>query len=101
MADISQITLLNGQTYNVKDASARVTATTATIAATGWSNNKKTITVNGVTSSNHVVVTYAPASKAVWTAADIYCSAQGSNSLTFTCSTVPTASVTANILIIP
>lgn len=101
MADISQIKLLNGTTYDLKDAKARITATTATIGTTGWSNNQKSVTVNGVTSSNTVIVTYAPASKAVWTTADIYCSAQATNSLTFKCTTTPTASVTANILIIP
>lgn len=79
---------------------AQITTTTVTIAASDWSNNACTKTVTGVKASSSVVVTYAPASKAVYTAADIYCSAQAANSLTFACATTPTASVTVNVMII-
>ena len=34
-----------------------------------------------------------------WAAAGVYCSAQGAGTLTFTCSTVPTSALTANVLI--
>ena len=70
-----------------------------TIASTDWSGTTATKTVSGVTSSNNVIVTYAPASKTAYTTADIYASAQGTNSLTFTCTTAPSVSVTANVLI--
>ena len=79
---------------------ATVTTTTVTIAVTDWSNNFCTKNVTGVTASNSVLVTYAPSSKSVYTTADIYCSAQGSGTLTFTCGTTPTASVTVNVMII-
>lgn len=77
-----------------------ITNTTATIAVADWSNNTCTKSVAGVTASNTVVVTYAPASKAVYTAADIYCTAQGSGTLTFACTTTPTAAVTVNVMVI-
>lgn len=79
---------------------ASVTTASVTIAASDWSNNTCTKSVSGVTASNNVLVTYAPASKAAYTAADIYCTAQGSGTLTFACSTAPTAAVTVNVLII-
>lgn len=76
------------------------TATSVTIAAADWSNNTAIKTVNGVTANNTVIVTYAPASKDDYTAADIYCSAQAANSLTFVCTTTPTEAIIVNILII-
>lgn len=77
-----------------------ITNTTVTIAVANWSNGTCTKSVAGVTASNTVVVTYAPASKAVYTAADIYCTAQDSGTLTFACTTTPTAAVTVNVMVI-
>ena len=77
-----------------------VTTTTVTIASSDWSNNTCTKNVTGVTASNTVLVTYAPSSKADYVAADIYCSAQGSGTLTFNCTTTPSSSVTVNVMII-
>lgn len=70
-----------------------------TLTAAGWSDNTQTVTVSGVTADNMVIVTYAPGSRAAWTDADIYCSAQAANALVFTCSDVPTTDVTANVAI--
>ena len=75
------------------------TKTTATLSTT-WSSNQQTVTVSGVTSSNYIVVSPAPASYEAYCEAGIYCSAQGSNSLTFKCDTVPSAALTVNIMII-
>lgn len=75
--------------------------TSATLTVNGWSSNTQTVTVSGVDSTNTIIVTYAPASRAAWLAADVYCSAQGTNSLTFTCSTTPSTALTANIIIMP
>ena len=77
-----------------------ITTTTVTIAAADWSNNTCTKSVTGVTATNNVLVTYAPASKVVYTAADIYCIAQGAGTLTFACTTTPTAAVTVNVMVI-
>lgn len=74
---------------------------TITLTASGWSNNTQTVTATGVDSSSVVIVTPAPASISDYTSAGIYCSAQGTNTLTFTCATVPTSAITVNVLIVP
>ena len=73
--------------------------TTATLTVAGWSSNSQTVNVSGVTSSNAVIVTYAPESRSAYVAADIYCSAQGSGTLTFVCTTTPSVSITVNIIV--
>lgn len=101
MADIKTITLPDNQTYNLRDSNCKpISSTTVTIAVNDWSNKTCTKNVTGVTSDNIVVVTFAPTSKSVYTTADVYCSAQGSGTLTFTCATTPTDSVTANVMIV-
>lgn len=75
------------------------TKTTVTIGASDWSNNTCTKNVTGVTASNDVLVTYAPASKAAYIAADVYCSAQGAGTLTFRCTTTPTSAIKVNVMI--
>lgn len=86
--------------YDLADSKAKVTAKTATLWHTGWTSNTQSVVVGGVTASNIVIVTYDPADRAAWIAADIYCSGQSLAGLTFTCSTTPTSNLTANILII-
>lgn len=109
MADISKITLPNGSEYNIKDATARsgisgkqdaIDTLTVTLTAAGWSNKTQTVSASGVTASNHVITAYAPASKAAYVEADVYCSAQGAGTLTFTCTDVPSEAVTVNVMII-
>lgn len=73
---------------------------TATLTVAGWSNKAQSVSVAGVTANSIVTVTYAPASRAAWIDADVYCSAQGAGTLTFTCDTVPTQALTANIVIL-
>lgn len=65
----------------------------------GWSNNTQTVTVTGVTATNTVFVSPAPASAADYAAAGIVCTAQAADSLTFTCTTVPTNAITVNVVI--
>lgn len=65
----------------------------------GWSNNTQTVTVTGVTATNTVFVSPAPASASDYAAAGIICTAQSANSLTFTCTTVPTNAITVNVVI--
>lgn len=75
-------------------------ALTATLTVAGWSNKAQSVSVAGVTANSILTVTYAPASRAAWIDADVYCSAQGAGTLTFTCDTVPTQALTANIVIL-
>ena len=75
-------------------------ARTATLTVAGWSNKAQSVSVAGVTANSIITATYAPASRAAWIDADVYCSAQGAGTLTFTCDTVPTQALTANIVIL-
>lgn len=77
----------------------KFTTVTATLAVASWSSKKQTVNVSGVLTTNTIITAPAPASHTAWVAAGIYCSAQASGKLTFTCSTVPTAAITVNILI--
>ena len=75
------------------------TTATATLAVADWSSNTQTVTVQGVTASNTVFVAPAPASNADFVAAGIVCTAQASDSLTFTCTTTPSSAITVNVCI--
>lgn len=66
----------------------------------GWVDNAQTVVVEGVTADNNVIVGAASASREAWNDAEIYCSAQGAGSLTFTCGSVPAESITANVVIL-
>ena len=73
-------------------------STTVSLGTSGWSSNSKTVNVTGISSSSDVIVSPAPASYDDYTSAGIYCSAQGSDTLTFTCTTTPSNAITVNIL---
>lgn len=64
-----------------------------------WSSNSQTVTVSGVTTTNTVVVSPAPASFGDYSSSVVHCTAQGNNSLTFTCSETPASALTVNVLI--
>ena len=60
----------------------------------------QTITVQGVTAASNIIVAPAPASLDAYGAAQVRCTAQAANSLTFACSKVPESNLTVNILIV-
>ena len=68
--------------------------------ASGWSDKKQTVAVEGVSDDVSVIVTAAPASHEVYNDCAVRCSEQGNGTLTFTCTDVPTSDVTANVLIL-
>ena len=71
-----------------------------TLSASWWSNKTQTVTATWVSSSNSVVVSPAPANIEDYTESKIYCSAQWTNTLTFTCDTVPSSAITVNVVIL-
>ena len=97
---INNESILGSGNITISGGGVEITYATVNIATSDWSNNTCTKTVSGVTADSGVMVTYAPSSKAIYTAADIYCSAQATDSLTFSCTTTPTAAVTVNVMII-
>lgn len=70
------------------------------IAPSEWSNGTCTKSVKSLTDNSTVFVTYAPESAADYLAANIYCSAQGADTLTFACTTTPSVSVKINVLVV-
>ena len=73
-------------------------STMPTLAVADWSNNTQTVNVTGVTATNTVFVSPAPASAADYASAGIICTAQGAGTLTFTCTTTPTNAITVNVV---
>lgn len=76
------------------------TATTATLSSASWTSHTQTVSVTWVTATNTVIVSPDPSSFAAYTSAVIYCSAQASWTLTFSCTTDPTSNITVNIIIL-
>lgn len=75
-------------------------AKTVILPASGWADNKNTVTVEGLTKTSNVIVTPAPESYLVWAESLIRAVTQADGSLTFQCEDVPADVVTANILIV-
>ena len=73
---------------------------TVLLTAAGWTDKAQTVTANGVTADNTVVVSPAPASYTAYAEGAVRCTAQGSNSLTFTCDDVPAGNITVNVTVI-
>lgn len=74
-------------------------STTATLAANGWSNNSQTITVNGITTNSDIIITSSESNYEAYTEAEIAGVSQATNSLTFTCTNVPSTDIVVNLLI--
>lgn len=80
------------------------TSVTITLTTSGWSSNAQTVTVSGVSASETaqlITPTPAIASQSAYYEAGITCTNQGTNSLTFTCQTVPTSNLTVYVVIQP
>ena len=75
----------------------KITWSTMTIATSAWSNKSATVSVAGVTANNAVDVAPAESTYDAYTSAGIRATSQGSGTLTFTCKTVPTTSISVNV----
>ena len=74
---------------------------TITLTASAWSNNAQTVTVSGVSATETAQLIQpmpAMASQSAYYGAEVLCTAQAENSLTFTCQTVPTADLTVYVV---
>lgn len=75
-----------------------------TLALSGWQNNTQTVTVSGILADESAqLIQPVPyvSSRAAYNAAGIEATAQGANSLTFTCTTVPSVSLSVYVVITP
>lgn len=88
-------------TWNNKLSTAH-SALTVTLSSSSWNSSKQqSVTASGVTASNTVMVSPAPVSLAAYGEAGVYCSAQASNSLTFTYTgSAPSSNLTVNVVIL-
>ena len=78
----------------------KFTTLTCTLTSKDWlNNNTQIVSVNGVTADNNVDISPAPTSHNKYCECGIYCSAQASNSLTFSCRQVPKFNLTVNVRI--
>ena len=77
-----------------------IKAVSITLKAAGWSNNTQTVSVADIAADSIVVVAPAPASRKAYIEADVYCSAQGAGTLTFSCEDVPSVDLEVNIQVI-
>ena len=77
-------------------------AVSITLVASGWTGEgpyNQTIAAAGVTANNAVLPTPSPASWSAAGEAEVYCSAQAVNSLTFSAAQKPTIDLSYNVLI--
>lgn len=77
------------------------TRLTAVLSASGWSGNSQTITVSGVSADETaqlIMPVPALASQTAYYEAGILVTGQAANSLTFTCSTVPSSNLTVYVV---
>ena len=87
----------NGTTVSWADITS-TPSTMPTLAVADWSNNTQTVNVTGVTATNTVFVSPAPASATDYASAGIVCTAQGNGTLSFSCTTVPSNAITVNVV---
>ena len=71
-----------------------------TLLAANWSSKSITVTATWVTSSNTVIISPDPSSITDYADNSVYCSAQSTNSLTFSCDTEPTNDLIVNVVIL-
>lgn len=81
-------------------AQAQHKAITVSLPASSWSSNTQTVTASGVTTENTVIVVAHPSYHKTYCENGVLCTEQKSNALTFSCDSVPTAEVKANVIIL-
>lgn len=86
----------NGDEYLLPRQKALV----ITLTSAWWTNNEQTVTATWVTANNSIIISPVPTDISDYTDAEIYCSAQGTDSLTFTCDTAPSNDIEVNVLVL-
>ena len=97
----------NGQVLTVvswaaawANASGWSSTITVTLASANWSSKSITVSATWVTASNTVIVSPAPSNINDYATNSVYCSAQWSGTLTFSCNTEPTSDIDVNVVIL-
>lgn len=71
-----------------------------TLTLAGWNNNVQTVFVPNVQAYNIVLVSATPDCVTGYMDNLVTCTAQGANTLTFSCATVPQTALTVNVIVI-
>ena len=71
-----------------------------TLTAAGWASSSQSVSCAGITAGNALIVASAPENYDAYSKAGVYCAAQTEGALTFRCKSTPSASLTANIIIL-
>lgn len=74
-----------------------------TLPASGWADNQQTVSAAGVLADEDlcdVITSAAPASRSAYNDAGVYCSAQGNDTLTFSCENTPESDIIVNVIIL-
>ena len=85
------------------DINIRTILNTVTLTSANWDSATKaqTVNANGVTTTN--IVTVSPATKAsadIWAESGVFCTEQGDGTLKFTCTDIPTADISVNVVVV-
>lgn len=95
----AQAGTLNENQLYLTPAAQKIT-TTALLSSNNWSNKTQSIVVSDITNDSTIFVAAAPSSIDDYIHGEIRCISQATNSLTFTCKTVPDNDITVNIVIL-
>lgn len=97
---INNTSLLGSGNIDIQGGSGAPTVATVTLSTSGWdqTNFTKSVTVTGITTSSIVVVSPDPDYYSGYTDANIRCTGQAANSLTFKADKIPTNSVDVNAM---
>ena len=90
---------VNGSTWALNTQNTGPLERTVTLAAADWSSFQQTVSVTGLDSSYPVVVAPDPTDAEDYIDAGIICTAQGSGTLTFKCTSTPVNDIGVNVLI--
>lgn len=75
-------------------------ANSVTLPASGWVGDSQVVNMANMTKNKTIVVSPNPANFTQYGEAGVYCSSQGTGTLTFKCSSTPTGDLVVNILVI-
>lgn len=75
--------------------------TEVSLPVSGWSGNQQTVRVSGVTENATVIVCSDSGCETEYAGCEVYCSGQGSGTLTFSCTYIPVIDLTAMVTIFP
>lgn len=96
LADVDENGIPTGTWYKIP----KMLPTTVTLSVANWSNLQQTVSANGVTTDNTIIVSPVSSSYITYITENIRCTAQGSGTLTFTCDYTPTVAVVVNVMIL-